>query len=456
MALLTAMFGKLRFCAFSLSLLVAAPIVMASQLDCAPYRYLPAEAALPAPIALSFLLEIAPDAATRPSHVLASFHGTDKALLSEWLVTAPLLVASQPRVVITERDYAHETIDASISGTPQPSSYASIEGLGDAVNARAREVGLSPLQAQRLRPWYLSIAFVQPSTQSEPIDLLLQRLAVKSNIATLALEDFSSIARAYEDAFSEGEQLHLLAETLCNQDLLEHSLSEQSERFLRNDVAGFYDELGKWQGQNTALAEKLGRVLVEQRNALFGQTLTEQIRQGAAFIIIGNLHVFGQSGLLATLQRQFPGLKLRAITPASLAFSASSDDYTDERDWLVDALGQDTALAAVTINAVPPSQLEQRLCPDKPCRVEASQSADRRAIEFDYLTYASLRAGDAYARSLLIRELARHALLPAGESDSPCREQNALHEASLLQRRWALQNAVRDRVVVFPKPQACR
>lgn len=447
---------NLSACLIWLCAIFATTPVIADALDCAPYRFTPSSPAVPEPSADSFLLKIQPSASIKPSYVLASYHATAPDLIETWAPVQALMASLEPRIAVFERDYQSENITPLIR-RDTPADFTVIPGLQAALVRRLTGSDLVLTDLSSMAIWYLSISVTPTHStpkQTQAIDLQLQQLALSQKTPLRALESFADISAIY-DRLPDQDQLRLLAEALCNQDILLENLTTQNALYRDNNVEGFYTALTRWQGQDEDLAGKLNQGLVTARNARFTDTLIEEIRKGDAFIVVGNLHVFGESGLLANIQKMMPTTRITPVELQALRFRGSSDDFPELLSWLRHADPRMASEKPVPIQAVAAADMRARLCPNRQCVVDATQSDLGDAIEFTFQSYANLLAGEPYARSLLVREYARHSRLATLRTPTACQRRQSLHEASVLQARWAADNRLDRQIMIFPAAGDC-
>ena len=454
-------------------------VLCADTLDCTAYTLRPEHTTVAPPQSDSFLLEVTSDTAAR-SYLFATFHSADSAVLTTWSGLAPLLARMQPRVVVVERDLADSTgmarqllpADSRLSAL-----LSAVPGLFDATQALLKHYRLPADNAERLQPWFVGALLAQapalPRHRSERIlDQVLWDTARTLALPTKTLEDFSAIADYYEHQFSRDEQIRLLAEAVCNQALLTQAVQQQTAAYAANDVDTFYSLLHEFDGSDPALSTKLLDVFVRQRNAQFWHKLWPEIQQGGAFIAIGGLHLFGEDGLLPRLREQ-PGVTLRAIEPASLHFTLTVAERPEALKWVLNRtqdMGLTTMtkaqLASATMVHVPLSELRERLCPGRLCQIESSYSAVDQTLLFRDDIFARLllqptpatRNIRAYADSLLVRELMRHALsgsLQTAQASAKCINNAILHLASLAQHDYLREHQVHAKSHLFPLDSRC-
>lgn len=426
------------------------PLFADEALDCQPYQYLKAEPFSNSPNVDSFLLKLTLPAKP-PSYVLATVHVGGAALLSEWEILLVLLQADGIDTVVTERDMLREAVDRD--AVLDASKTWMIPGLEQALINQLNISGMRP-SALAYAPWYLSTVLMPvPKMHSVSIDEWLQG-TLNLTIKSVYLETFNTIAFAYS-ALSDLQQQRLLAETLCNQDRLRWSIEAQADAYARNDVQVFFNILSHWQGQDAALVEQLNVQLVQRRNKHFIDQIQPKLERGGVFVAMGAQHVFGDTGLLQALERAYPDATLESVELESLLFDRGVDTFPVLLDWIAKALKLNQSvvqqLKTVMIEAVSTQQLKRRLCPSRRCRVDST--VKDHSVLMTYPVYAQLLAGDDFAKSLLLRELARIGLSLVAEcveQSGACQRSQVLRKASQLQQQWALEQGLSRPIQIFP------
>lgn len=391
---------------------------------------------------------------TPPSLLFGTFHSADDAVIDTWSWLLPSLGALRPRVLIVERDLG-AAVDPSLQMLPAgerlSDRLSGHPGLFAAARRLAARYGIDGDALDRMRLWFAAallnqIAAMPRGPDRVIIDQLLQRSAGELGIPLRPLEDFADIAGYYDSAFSEDDQIRLLAEAVCNQALLTDSLARQTAAFAADDAAAFDREIRRYDGSSAGLADRLNRVFVAQRNASFWPQIWPELQRGGAVVALGNLHLHGDGGLLASLRAR-DGRQGRdaGATDDVAAVSAAGDDIVIEvlapevlappfdwsryrelprfaRRWLRDNLEAyrhppDGNPPPVVLRSLP--ALRRLLCPGRSCRIESSYRRERGEILLALPQYALLlgpeSAGRDYVASLLVRELTRHRL--AGVAD---------------------------------------
>lgn len=437
---------------------------------CAPYTLLADPAPDPVPTAESFLLQVnGPGAAV--SHLVGTFHSADPATRVRWEAVTLLLAAAKPRLYVTERR-ADEGI-ASVAdprrlpaGQRLDQQLAAAPGLYARVQTAAAEAGLPAALLPTLKPWLVSALLSQAPAQRgrEPIlDELLYDSARTLGLEVRALERFQDIVDLHDHNLTLAEQTRLLWEAVCNRPLLARLIAEQTAAFAANDVQRFYAAGEQLASQDQVLSDKLDELFVRGRNRRFWAALAPELAQGGVFVAVGNLHVFGPEGLLEQLGTQ-PGVTLTALDPAAQATVPAATEWLPLTVWTTDWLqqqGYSTAEALFTGLSVqyrPLPLLRERLCPGRSCTVEATYRADEQAI---YLPAATLlaryTAERAYADSLIVRELVRHALyrLSGAAQGERCSDNRILFQAATAQQAYLRAQGSARSAHPFPLDPRC-
>ena len=451
--------------------------------DCTPYTYRSAENVESYPEAQSFLFKVNV-ADTPPSYILGAFHSADADLMARWDRAGMLMALASPRLFISERDL-QDTTGMQRQMLPSQDSLKALlagqQGLFDRVVDLMRTYGFTEDAVERFTPWFtaalLNQAAAMPRHSTDKIiDQSLHEMAVALGIATKALETFADIADYYENNFSQQEQNSLLWEAVCNQALLAELTKAQTKAFAENDVAEFYSLLNRYAGTDAELSDKLTDVFVERRNSVFWQQLWPEIERGGVFIVVGNLHVFGTGGLLEHLGAAGKSVSIVALDPAALTFNLDPKLLKSLQSWALEwARGSGihnvtgSIFGALHIEHQPLERLRERLCPGRPCTIEATYEAQNNAIliadPFFSKLIASPYDGKQYADSVLLRELIRYLLYhtvaqgldktSANAASAACLRATFLHWASLAQQRYLREKHSGKSARMFPLDPRC-
>jgi hypothetical protein len=234
--------------------------------------------------------------------------------------------------------------------------------------------------------------------------------------------------------------------------------------------------------------------LVGMRNERFWQQIESELAKGGVLVAVGNLHLLGEGGLAQRLAGT--GFTVSALDPGRLRVPLDAEQVPAltgwVRDWVAREDGpREVGFAGLRIEPRSVVSLRRLRCPGQRCRMEGTYLGAEQRIILEMGIYARLLAGGAmplaefrdgalvlshnraprtednataYAESILVRELARHALHgssvtgdgePPDGPDARCRDSRTLHRASLAQAGYLGHRGVSARAHVFPVDPRC-
>lgn len=465
--------------------------------DCTPYRYHESSSSDDIPTISGFLLELKP-AASPASYVFGTYHAADTEILARWSKTALLLALRSTRVLISERDLT-KVPDLALQQLPEQENLRTLLANHEGLYPKIESILQGQLKlndVERLKPWFAAallnqVAAMPRRRDEQMIDSYLAEIAAKLDLPQQTLEQFSDIAAYYENYFSQQDHVQLLWEAVCNQELLADLTQQQTAAYAANDVAGLYRLMQRYDGPDQTLSEKIVDVFVRQRNAEFWRQLWPEIERGGALIAIGSLHVFGDGGLLEQLREADQVVTVRVLDLAKLDFDfvLTVDDIPTLTQWTMSWIQRDSSpsvFADLRIQRQSESELQQRLCPGRSCKVETSYLPASSMILVADPIYARLLAStetpdyiltdlgviktlpsttdirQAYADSLLVRELTRHLLYQdrdiekyLSKQEKQCLKNAILHRASKAQAAYLRQRNATATAHWFPLDPRC-
>ncbi len=420
--------------------------------DCREYRYARAVDSQTAAAAdgPGFFLEVRRGEAP-PSYVLGTLHSAHPDVIAKWGRTVLFPPAIPIRMLVTER-----VGDTQTAGDPRflqtGKTLSNIlrgeRRLYDAIVRALEGNGLDSALVDSLKPWYLVALLQQASVQQFPtsaltLDQYLGEQVSRLGVDSRGLETLSDLASLYDTQFSHSERVRLLWEGVCNDDINRAAIDAQTAAYVTNDVAGLYAIMTRHVSRNDALTRKMNDVFVRQRNRRFWAVLEPEIAAGGAFVVIGNLHLYGDEGLMSSLARlSDERISIRAIDPDDFAFLLEPADIEGLLDWVLKYSAQYPQWSATRadldgLRVRPRSiiRLREVLCPGQRCSIDATYGLEKNTIDVADGVFARLMhssetprfridgativkrgkpqrtaAGhtDVYAESILVRELARH------------------------------------------------
>ena len=491
----------LRLLAVGLLSLASVPQVAAD--PCDPFRY--RELASPPVVrdADSFLLAVEREGIP-PSFLLGAFHSADPRVRERWEPVGLLFATGGVRLMVTER-----AEDPPVSGADDPrllppgasGLQTQMEGLGlgERFATEAAGHGIGAALFDRLRPWVAAALIEQGPARDHPesgriLDDVLRTEARALGVPLQPLETMDSLAAEQDRTLGPDDQRALLAAAVCNAAASARLVAEQTDAYVANDPRRFHEAMARLGGADPELEARVMAGLVEARNERFWQLLAPEFAKGGVLAAVGNLHVLGTGGLARRLADA--GFKVTALDPDRLRVSLHAAQVPALVRWVAEWAGReegvpDAGFAGVTIEPRSAVSLRRLRCPGQRCRIDGTYLPGEQRILLESGVYARLLAGGAapqpvfrngalalsdtrapgvqdnataYAESILVRELVRHALhgkTGAGNEASghgvtaSCRESGILHRASLAQAAYLRDRGAGVQAHIFPLDPRC-
>lgn len=179
--------------------------------------------------------------------------------------------------------------------------------LGDALYAdtlRAlRGRGLPADDLEKKKPWAVLMALGMPKPRSGLfLDLALQLEATKQGKATYGLETMAEQMAVFDEV-PLADQVTLLSHTVAQADRFDAQFEELLNHYLARDLDGLVALETKYRpADGRAYAAFMDRLL-RQRNLRMLERMQPRLKDGAAFIAVGALHLPGDDGLVQLLRR---------------------------------------------------------------------------------------------------------------------------------------------------------
>lgn len=260
-----------------------------------------------------------------PSHLFGTVHLGGEALLD---FAAPVRAAlAAARVLVLE-------LQDDPQSAQQFEHAARLEGaqtlrglLGEAAFAQvagllASRYAMPPRVADRLKPWAAFLALGQPPRRrGEIVDSALKRLALAQGLALAPLERIEDQIAAL-DAVPLASQLALLELIARRHDAALAAAEALVPLYLAEDLAGMrrLDRALADTAPARSALDDLHAQLLHRRNAAMVEGMLPQLHQGRAFVAMGALHLHGDDGLPARLQRL--GWTVARVAPGARAAGA--------------------------------------------------------------------------------------------------------------------------------------
>ena len=173
---------------------------------------------------------------------------------------------------------------------------------------------LPPEAVARMKPWAAFLTMSYPPEQArsanEALDLVLLARAKQNGAEVAGLESLTEQADLF-DQFTLPEQVRLLTDTVCHYELGQREFAGLKAFYLRQDLGALYRYSQRYTASGEPIYKRLMQALLVDRNSRMAERMRPMLEQGGAFIAIGALHLAGEEGVLALLEKQ--GYQLQAV-----------------------------------------------------------------------------------------------------------------------------------------------
>lgn len=297
----------------ALAMLLAWPaLVNAEALSCPPLERSDARAETAVAHAKGLLWKVE-RGSTLASHLYGTIHVGDPRVTDLPAAVRSALEAS--RSFTMEATFDMENIAGFAESMYYTDGTQLEDKTGAALYARMLELlegfGIPALAAEQLRPWAAFMTLNQPAgAGGVPLDLVLMQIAMEHGLPVHGLESLDEQAQLFA-GFTDREQVSLLRDTVCHFDVIQTELAKLLDLYLARDLSGIVALTNKYQGSDKALAERLSKALLDERNVRMVERMQPMLAEGGAFIAIGALHLPGKEGILSLLEQR--GFRVTAV-----------------------------------------------------------------------------------------------------------------------------------------------
>ena len=173
---------------------------------------------------------------------------------------------------------------------------------------------MPPEAVAAMKPWAAFLTMSYPPEQArapdEALDLVLLSKAKQNGAEVAGLESLAEQAALFGQ-FTLAEQSKILTDTVCHYDLAWREFAELKSLYLRRDLGGLYRYSRRYTARGKPIYKRLMQALNADRNGKMVQRMRPMLDKGGAFIAIGALHLAGEEGVLALLEKQ--GYRLQSV-----------------------------------------------------------------------------------------------------------------------------------------------
>jgi len=169
------------------------------------------------------------------------------------------------------------------------------------------KLGLPEPAVRLFKPWALALFLsVPPQNPEEVLDVVLARTARAQGKPVHELETLEEQVAIF-DGMSEGDQIMLLRRAITDYEQMPRLLGRIVEAWLARDLAGMRrigEEAAGGGPEARRLYETFSRRLLTERNVRMAARMQARLKEGGAFVAVGALHLHGENGVLAELERR--------------------------------------------------------------------------------------------------------------------------------------------------------
>jgi uncharacterized protein YbaP (TraB family) len=152
-----------------------------------------------------------------------------------------------------------------------------------------------------MKPWAAFLVMSYPPQMGPILDFHLYELALSQGDAVHGLETMQEQVSIFND-LELGEQVRLLADTVCHYDVISGDFDRMRQLYLERDLKGLYLYGQRHAFADNALYERLTKRLLTDRNHLMAGRMLPLLKEGDAFFAVGAMHLPGKEGLLSLLE----------------------------------------------------------------------------------------------------------------------------------------------------------
>jgi uncharacterized protein YbaP (TraB family) len=179
------------------------------------------------------------------------------------------------------------------------------DALYKRVAALSVPLGLPEVAVRIFKPWAMTLLLSAPRQDpTQVLDYVLARMAQDGGKPVLELESLDEQVSVFE-SMSEADQLALLRHAVANYERLPQVIERLIAAYLKRDLAAMARISDEGGGEDTKrIKEIFTRRLIVERNTRMVDRMEESLRQGGAFVAVGALHLYGDRGVPAQLERR--------------------------------------------------------------------------------------------------------------------------------------------------------
>ncbi|OGA21445.1 MAG: hypothetical protein A3I02_11710 [Betaproteobacteria bacterium RIFCSPLOWO2_02_FULL_67_26] len=168
-------------------------------------------------------------------------------------------------------------------------------------------LGMPEPVLRAFKPWAVAMLLsVPPQNPAEVLDFVLARIALEQGKPVHDLESLEEQVSVFEGLPAD-DQLTLLRQAVDDYQRMPHLIGRVVEAYLKRDLAAIrrIGEESRGGGEEARrLREVFTRRLLHDRNIRMAERAEPRLNEGGAFIAVGALHLQGERGVLALIERR--------------------------------------------------------------------------------------------------------------------------------------------------------
>lgn len=248
---------------------------------------------------------------TQPSHILGTMHTDDPSVIKRVSAAFNQIALSNTAVfeIVTGPNIQSEIagymlFPAENKGLLETAGQVRFGRLVSLL--RESQPNFQPAFVNRYRPWAASVLLSFPPMVADGVvlDEKLQKFAVERKIPVKGLETVDQQFKAFTQ-MNVSQQLAMLDDSINRFDDIKAMNTKLFAQYRRGDLLEIHalGEESFSDVEDKELADMMKQALLTNRNAHMTSEMQQYLDQGAAFVAIGALHLWGDEGVLARLEK---------------------------------------------------------------------------------------------------------------------------------------------------------